>query len=247
MGNFKINSPEENIYFIPTRSYQELLISFKKLKESHGIILHVVGAPGTGKSTNLYHAVKELNMNTYSAKLILEDLKCTPADVFKITLESIKEDLGVKTEDDLYLKLKEFDAVIFADEFHDSHLQGDGKVGFSQWTEYNGWKTISYYLSCIKEFIKHREDFKEINIVLQTAWRIRFRGKKKDLFTDLGFISRMARLILKIPFQVVVISYSTEETISIVNSHFKDVDNEEIRKYIDVYGCKPREICENLK
>jgi hypothetical protein len=72
-------------------------------------------------------------------------------------------------------------------------------------------------------------------------------GKKRDLFTDLGIISRISLFLLKIPFQVVEISYSPLETISIVKSHFNRVDEDRIKKGIELYDCKPRFICEALK
>ncbi|MEG3225138.1 MAG: hypothetical protein BME94_06365 [Methanobacteriales archaeon Met13] len=247
MENYKINSRDENLHFIPTRSYYKLLKSLKYFQKKRGIILHVVGAPGTGKSTNIYHAFEERGLNVYEASLVLDHPYLTPRMVFNFTLESMKDDLKVKTDEELYQRLKEFDAVLFADKFHDSHLLNDNTSGFSQWTAHNGWKTFPYYLFCLGEYMKRRKEFNDINIVLQTAWRINTGGKKRDLFTDLGPISKASLFFLKIPFSVVEISYSPAETISIVKSHVEDADEDRIRTYIDLYGCKPRLICEAIK
>jgi c-di-GMP-related signal transduction protein len=43
------------------------------------------------------------------------------------------------------------------------------------------------------------------------------------------------------------ISYSQEETIKIVKKNFKKVDDDQIKLYIDEYGCKPRFIFERLE
>jgi hypothetical protein len=247
MGNFKINCRDENQNFIRTKSYQELLRSFANLKKNRGLILHVVGAPGVGKSANIYQASSEMNLEVYEAKLHLDSKNISPKMVFKHTLESMKEDLGVNTDQELYSKLKEFDSVLIADKFHDSHLIDQGTVGFSQWNADKGWGSFPYYWHCLEEYLKHKDEFKNINVVFQTSWRVWIGGKKRDLFTDLGIISRISLFLLKIPFQVVEISYSPLETISIVKSHFNRVDEDRIKKGIKLYDCKPRFICEALK
>jgi Cdc6-like AAA superfamily ATPase len=247
MGNFKINSLHDTRNFIPTAAYQNLLTNFKKLQEGHGIILHVLGAPGTGKSTNIYQAVEELDLNVFSVKIALDEIDTSPKNVFNLMISSMKDDLAAHNNQELNKRLKEFDAIIFADEFHDSHLLTEDKFGFSQWTEYYGWKSILFYVCCVKEYIKNRNFFKEINIILQTAWRIKIFGKKKDLFTDFGFFSRILRILLRIPFKVVVISYTTQETVNIVNQHIEEADSQKIKDLIAIYGCKPRIICEYLK
>ncbi|HMK54223.1 MAG TPA: hypothetical protein VK444_05515 [Methanobacteriaceae archaeon] len=216
-------------------------------KNKRGIILHVVGAPGTGKSANIHYSFEELGLNIYEASLVLDNPYLTPRMVFKRTLDSMKDDLGVKTDEELYQSLKEFDAVLFADKFHDSHLLNENNIGFSQWTAHNGLKTFPYYVLCLEEYIKRKKEFNELNIVLQTAWRVKIGGKKRDLFTDFGALSRASLLFLKIPFRVVEISYSPEETISIVKIHLNDVDESLIREYITIYGCRPRFICENIQ
>lgn len=247
MEKYKVNSRDQNLNFIATRSYYELLKSVKDFKKKRGTILHVVGAPGTGKSANIYHVFEEMELKFYEASLVLNNPYLTPKKVFECTLQSMKNDLGVKTNEELYQSLKEFDAVLFADKFHDSQILNDNTTGFSQWTAHNGLKTLLYYLLCVEEYIKRKKQFNDINIILQTAWRVRARGKKKDLFTDFGVLSEASLFLLKIPFRVVEISYSPEETISIVKSHLTDVDEGRIREYIKLYGCKPRFICENIQ
>lgn len=247
MGNFKINSGNENQNFIPTQSYQELLRSFSKLKKERGSILHVVGAPGVGKSANIYQASTEVGLKVYEAKLILDNEYIRPKTVFQHTLRAMREDLGVKNDFELYNTLEEFDMVLIADRFHDSHLINPETVGFSQWSASKGWGAFPYYWYCLEEYLKHKSEFKNINVVFQTSWRVELGGRKRDLFADLGVVSRISLIILKIPFQVVEISYSTVETINIVKSHFPYMDEGRITKGIDKYGCKPRFICQALK
>ena len=78
---------------------------------------------------------------------------------------------------------------MFADKFHDSHLIDEETVGFSVWTDHAGFKATKFYLLCISEYLRERKAFKGINIILQTAWRVYFRGKKYDVFSDLGILS----------------------------------------------------------
>ncbi len=247
MNGYKINDQEENQNFVVTKSYQNLLSTFQKLTDHRGSIVHVVGAPGTGKSTNIYAAANELGLNFYEAKLPLPSLDLNSRNVFDVMTESMKNDLGVKSHESLVDGLKKFDAVLFADKFHDYHLINEDCAGFSQWTDYAGFKSFNFYLICIYEYLKHRNDFKDVNMVLQTAWRIRRGGKKKDLFTDMGCLSRLVLALLEIPFEVVEISYSEEETINIVKSHLSDTTNDEVKHYIKKYGNKPRFICQAIK
>ncbi len=247
MNEYKIMDQEENQTFVVTRSYQNLLSTFHKLTDHGGSIVHVVGAPGTGKSTNIYAAVNELGLNFYEAKLPLLSLNLNSRDVFNLLVESMRKDLGVKPHESLFDVLKKFDAVLFADQFHDYHYINEECAGFSQWTDYAGFKSFNFYLICISEYLRHRNDFKDVNIVLQTAWRVHRGNKKKDLFTDMGPFSRLAVSLLKIPFEVVEISYSEEETINIVKSHLSDTTSDEIKQYIKKYGNKPRFICQAIK
>ena len=247
MNGYKIKDQEENQTFVITRSYKNLFANFQKLLDHGGYIVHVVGAPGTGKSANIYSAMEELGLNFYEAKLPLPSLDITSQDLFKLIIDSMKNDLGVKSNESLFDGLKKYDAVLFADQFHDYHFVQDDCVGFSQWTDYKGFKSFNFYLICIYEYLKHRNDFKDVNMVFQTAWRIQRGGKKKDLFTDMGYISKLSVSLLKIPFKVVEISYSEEETINIVKSHLSDTTVYEIKHYIKEYGNKPRFICQAIK
>jgi len=247
MNGYKVKDQEENQTFVVTRSYQNLLLTFQKLPDHGGRIVHVVGAPGTGKSTNIYSAVKELGLNFYEAKLPLPSLDLNSQNVFNWMIESMKKDLGVKSHESLFDGLKKFDAVLFADQFHDYHFINEECAGFSQWTDYNGFKSFNFYLMCIYGYLKHWNEFKDVNMVLQTAWRINMGGKKKDLFTDMGCLSRLAVALLEIPFEVVEISYSEEETINIVKSHLSDTNSDEVKCYIKKYGNKPRFICQAIK
>jgi len=247
MKEFKIRDQEDNQTFVTTRSYQNLISTFQKLPDYKGRIVHVVGAPGTGKSANIYSAVDEMGLNFYEAKLPLPSLDLNSRDVFNLMIESMKQDLRIKSPDTLLDHLKEYDAVLFADQFHDYHVMGGNYGGFSQWTAHKGLGSFNFYLICIYEYLRHRNEFKDVNMVLQTAWRVSSGSGKKDLFTDLGGLSRLAVTLLKIPFEVVEISYSPEETINIVKSHLSDVTNDEIVRYIKKYGNKPRFICQAIK
>ena len=89
----------------------------------------------------------------------------------------------------------------------------DDTVGFSVWTTNTGFKAINFYLICISEYLKERNVFKTINIILQTAWRFNFRGKKYDIFSDLGIVSKLFVALMRIFFDVVVISYSPRRNI----------------------------------
>ena len=119
----------------------------------------------------------------------------------------------------------------------DYHCLDEECVGFSQWTGYSGVEPFKFYLTCIREYFEHRSDFKGVNLVLQTAWRVGEKDYKKDLFADYGVLSRVAVTVLGIPFTVVEISYSQEETINIVKSHL-NVTSDEVRQSIKKYTFK---------
>ena len=159
----------------------------------------------------------------------------------------MKKDLPMKSHDTLWDPLKEYDAVLFADQFHDYHAVNENYGGFSQWVAHKGVGSFNFYFLCIYAYLRNRNEFKDVNMVLQTAWRVTPGGEKKDLFTDLGGLSRLAVKLLEIPFEVVEISYSREETIKIVKSHLSDVNNDEIMRYIKKYGNKPRFICQAIQ
>jgi Cdc6-like AAA superfamily ATPase len=246
MGKYKINSRIENGVFVVTESYKKLLKTFKTLKTNKGRIIHVIGAPGTGKSANIYAAIDELELNVYDAELTIKDVHLNSEEVFKEIYMNLKKDLGVNSKEEVYQRLSKCDAVLFADRFHDSHLIEEGSVGFSVWTDQAGFKATKFYMMCIAQYLKERKTFNGINIILQTAWRVYIRGKKYDIFSDLGIVSRAIVFLMGIFFEVVEISYSHQETLKIVKKHV-NADNKLIEDYIDEYGYKPRFICNAME
>jgi hypothetical protein len=247
MEKYKVNSTGDNELFLITGCYIKLCQTMEGLKKKKGKIVHVIGAPGTGKSANIYHALNDLNFNTYNVKLFLKSEEANSKQVFNALFEGLSKELGVNSREEIYKKLSEYDAVLIADKFHDMHNLDPHYVGFSKWTYHAGFKALYFYLLCIIEYIKYRKHFKNINIILQTAWRVSIRGRKYDLFSDLGIFSKIIVGILKIFFDVAKISYSQKETIEIVKMHVKDADTETIRHYIQKYGYKPRFICDALE
>ncbi len=246
MGKYKINSRTENRVFVVTESYKKLFNKFRSLKKSKGRIIHVIGAPGTGKSANIYYALDKLGLNVYDAEFRIRDISMDSGNVFKEVYKEMKSDLEAKSKEEVYIGLSGFDAVLFADRFHDSHLLDKNNIGFSVWTSQVGFKATKFYFLCIVEYLKERKSFKRINVILQTAWRVNFRGKKYDVFSDLGIISWLIIAMMKIFFEVVVISYSPQETLKIVKEHIM-ADDKLIEHYIDHYGSKPRLICQAIE
>ncbi len=246
MGNYYVSDRDDE-YFISTKSYKKLYEAFIKLKMGHNRIIHVIGAPGTGKSVNIYHAINELDLNSYNVKLGIPKGVISSRKVFNIIFECLKDDLELESKIDIYKRLSEFDLVLIADDFQDAHRQNPGVMGFSQWTDNVGFKSFKFYLLCIWEYLNHLKDFKHINLVFQTSWRIYIGGVKYDLFTDLRILSRFLVFILKKFFIVVEISYSDEETIKIVKNYIPHVDEDLILIYIKKYGHKPRFICNMLE
>ena len=246
MGKYKINSATDNRVFVVTESFLKLCNIFKTLKNSRGKIIHVVGAPGTGKSTNIYTALEKQGLNVYAVKSQIKDENINSKQVFNSVYNGFIEDFGVESKEEVYNCMAGFDALLFADMFHDSHLVDDGTVGFSVWAAHAGFRAVKFYLLCIIEYLKERRQYKRINIVLQTAWRFHFRGKKYDLFTDMGILSRIVLAVMGTIFEVVVISYTPEETIKIVKNHV-NADDKLIEHYIHEYGSRPRFICQAIE
>lgn len=238
---------QNNDHFIVTKSYENLCTIFRSLKKESGKIIHVIGAPGTGKSVNIYSAINELDLNYYSVKLNISEKNINSKEVFNLIFKSLKQDLEVKSRKDIYKRLSEFDLILIADDFHDSHRQNPEVTGFSQWSDQIGVKAFKFYLYCIWEYLNQRKDFKHINLVFQTSWRIYICGVKYDLFSDLGVLSRFLVYILNRLFTIVEITYSKEETIAIVKNHIPLADEDAIMLYIEKYGCKPRLICNYIK
>ncbi|MBI5681334.1 MAG: hypothetical protein HZC47_10600 [Methanobacterium sp.] len=247
MEKYKVNSIDDHAPFLITPCYKKLCKILETLKTRRGMIIHVVGAPGVGKSANIFHALNNSNLNVYDVKFDIKEVDLSSKQVFNLLFKELIKDTGAKSKDDLYKKLSEYDVVLIADNFHDLHKLDKKMVGFSKWTDYKGFRAFNFYLLCILEYLKNRKKFKNINILLQTAWRIYIRGQKYDIFSDFGIISRIIVNILKIFFDVVEISYSKKETIKIVKMHIKDADDDIIEKYIHKYGQRPRFICDALE
>jgi len=246
MDKFKVNSGSDNGTFFVTESYKKLFKKLKSLKTSRGRIIHVTGAPGTGKSTNIYHAINELNLNVYDVGLNITNENMSSKQLFNHVYSDMKQSLGAESKDEVYKYLSKYDAILFADKFHDAHLIDNKQVGFSLWTKKKGINSFKFYILCIDEYLRNRKDYKTINILLQTAWRVKIAGKKYDLFTDLGILSKLFVYFLKIFFEVVEIKYTNQETIKIVQKHV-NADEKTIAPYIDRYGKKPRIICNALE
>ncbi|MCG2829183.1 ATP-binding protein [Methanothermobacter sp. K4] len=243
--DYKVNSVSDNRVFVETESYRRLLEALEVMREYRGNILHVVGAPGTGKSANLYRGIQEAGLDVYEVPCNLESADVSADYVFRRLLDEMKEELGAYTREDLYRKLAGFDAVVFADRFHDSHDFSEF-MGFSQWTATAGSETLKFYIRCIHEYIRNRREFRKMNIIFQTAWRFYFRGKKLDIFTDIPIISSALFNFLRIPFTAVRIDYTITETLNIIKAH-SGADEEEIRRYIELYGCRPRTVLEKMR
>ena len=242
MENYKVTSSADNGSFVETRSYKKLYKILEDLKMHRGKIVHVLGAPGTGKSANIYFAVDELGLNVCDVQLDIIDLEDSPKKVFNRILSNLQREFQVNSRSGVYKKLQTFDAVLFADKFHDSHVLHDKTVGFSQWTDHKGFKSFYFYFLCLKEYLTYRNDFKGMNVVFQTAWRVHVNGEKKDLFTEFGLLSRLMVGALSMLFEVVEISYSTDEVVQIVKKRF-DINEKNMKSLIKLYGHKPRFIC----
>jgi len=247
MVRYKVNHPDDSQEFVTTRSYNKLYVLLKELKTRRGRIIHVIGAPGTGKSANIYQVINRLELNIYEASLVLDKIDESPLAVYHVFFKTLKEGLNVKNNEELFKKAAEYDAVLWADKFHDYHLLHKNKVGFSQWMNNKGLKSFPFYFLLIIYYLKHFFKFKGINLIFQTAWTIHFRGVKYDLYTDFGLFSKLLILILQIFFDVVKISYTESETMEIVKKHLPDAKESEIRFNIKRYGNKIRLILQNLR
>ena len=243
MEKYKVNSSDDNGNFVVTDAYFKLHQVFQSLKPNKGRFIHIIGAPGTGKSSNVYYALKDLNLNVYEPKLFLHNVEKSSKEVFKEAFKSIKNDMGVKTKKEVYQKVSEYEVILFADKFLDSEFLDPQKVGLSKWMDYNGIKSIPFYFMCYFEYLKHKKELKKTNIILQHSWMI----GKYDLLTDFSLLSRAIVAGLNLSFEVVEISYSESEIIEIAKSHIKNADENKIKLYIQKYGCRPRFILESLK
>lgn len=247
MEKFKIHSSANSHNFTVTNSYRKIYKIFKMLKNKKGKIIHVTGAPGTGKSANIYFALNQLDLSVYNVKFEIQNKNMSSKEVFNSVYSGLKHDLDLKKGENVYKRLSQFDVVLIADAFHDSHLENQEVIGYSQWVTQAGFKSIHFYLLCIGEYLRHHKDFKKINLVLQTTWRIYIGGKKYDLFSELGIFSKFIVFILQRIFIVIEISYSDDEIVEIVKKHLPSADDNYIMAYIKKYGPKPRFICRALE
>ncbi|MCE5213834.1 MAG: hypothetical protein LLF83_03840 [Methanobacterium sp.] len=247
MAKYKVNSPEDIKFFQDTTAYKKIYDKFKDLKISRGRIIHILGAPGTGKSTHIYEAIMKLDLNIYDVPFNLEYAHISSKDVYHRFFNTLKSDLSVRNDEELYLKASEYDAILFADKFHDSHLLHEDKVGFSLWMDCKKFKSLPFFLRLILVYIKHIKEFKKINLIFQTAWRIRLKGAKYDLFTDFGLLSKFFVGLMKILFEVVELSYSDIEIIKIVKERYPSADEYQIKLCRDKYGNRIRFILECIE
>lgn len=246
MDNFKVNQGSDNQAFVKTRSYWDLYNKLKTLKTHHGRIIHVVGAPGTGKSSNIYAAVDKLGLNCFDLKLGLMDPYADASKLMDQIYHDLKFGLNARSKSELYQKLAVFDALIIADKFHDAHLIDTETIGYSLWTKIRGIRSFNFYFLVMKEYLLNRKQYKGINIILQTAWRVKIGKNKYDLFTDFGIFSRFCLGLMKLFFEVVEIKYSRGETVKIVQQYM-DKDQKIIEAYIDELGNKPRLVCQAME
>ena len=247
MENHKVISSKDGDDFVVTSSFFELRSRFKELEYSKGRIVLVTGSPGTGKSANIYCALTNLNLNKYEPVLFIDDVEKSYKNVFSSVLDNIKEDLNFETENEMYHAFSMFDMVLVADKFLDSEFLNPDKVGLALWVENKGIKSFPFFFLWMIQYLLHLKDLKKINLVFQTAWTVKIRGIKYDLITDFSVLSKLLSWVLKLLFEVVEITYSTEETRKIVRNYYNNMDDERIRFYIKKYGNRPRYILDALE
>jgi hypothetical protein len=159
----------------------------------------------------------------------------------------MKEDFSVKTVKQLYNEISKYDAILFADQILDSELFDGKKTGLGEWIHKNRLKSTIFYLILIITYLKHFKRFKKLNIIFHTTWTFKLNNIKYDLLTDFSLLSLIFKYFLRIFFEVIEISYTKAETIKIIKSHFNDINEENVKYYIDKYGCKPRLILNALE
>ncbi|HHT18767.1 MAG: hypothetical protein QM396_05090 [Euryarchaeota archaeon] len=246
MADYKVQSEGDNDDFVYTRSFRKIYNMFRSLKNQKGRFVLITGSPGTGKSANIYTALKILDLNVYDPTLFLDDPDMSSSEVFSEFYRTLRKDLGVKTNEEVYKKVQEYDVVLLADKILDSEFIDQDKVGLSLWSLNKGFDTFPFYFGILMEYFKHKNDLTQVNVVIQTAFVFRFKGVKYDILTDFFIVSQFIVFILNLFFDVIRISYSKEETREIVKKNFK-VDDKQIMLYIEEYGCKPRVIFEKLE
>ena len=247
MENHKVISSGDNGDFVITDSFLKLCNKFKELKYDKGRIILVIGSPGTGKSSNIYKALKELDLSYYEPVLFLDNAKKSSLSVYRELVNGIKKDFGVKRKEEIFAKFSNYDAVLVADKILDSESLNEKKIGLGEWIKNKGLKSIPFYLIILFQYIINKRKLLKINLVVHMTWSLEIRSYKYDLITDFSVFSKILSLVLKIFFEVVEIAYLDEETVKIVKNHFNNINDEEIRFYIEKYGNKPRYILDALE
>jgi hypothetical protein len=135
---FKVKSEWESENFVFTKSFRKIYRIFLSLKARRGRSILIIGAPGTGKSANIYSALKILDLNIYDPTFFLDNVKISSKKVYQEFFRTLRENLGVKTNTEVYRKVKDYDAVLLADKILDSEFLNEKKVGLSLWSEYKG-------------------------------------------------------------------------------------------------------------
>ncbi len=247
MEKYKVTCVEDNKNFVATDAFLKLKKSFKQLKNRKGRIIHVIGAPGTGKSANIYQAQQVLDLNIYNTKMTLKNKKINPEEVYTALINTMEQDFGVKTEEEVYKEISKYDTILFADELLDPETLNKEKIGLGQWIHENRLKSIFFYFILVYKYLKYLKEFKKVNIVFHTTWTFILKETKYDLLTDFSLLSLIFKSVLKLFFEVIEVSYTPSETIKIVKSYFKDINEEQIKSYIKKYGNKPRLILNALE
>lgn len=247
MVEYRVQSEGDNHDFVFTRSFRKIYRMFRSLKNQKGKFVLIIGTPGTGKSANIYSALRILDLNIYDPTLFLDKMEMSSSEVFCEFFKTLRHDLDVETNEEIYQKVAEYDGVLLADKLLDSEFIDENRFGLSLWTENNGIKAFPFYIKVFREYLKHRQDLEKVNVVIQTAFMIKFWGVKYDLLTDFSFLSDILVFLLNIFFEIIRISYSSEEIIQIVKNNFPQVEDEEIMECISNYGCRPRFIFEELE
>lgn len=247
MAEYRVQSEGDNNDFVFTRSFRKIYRMFLSLKNRKGRFVLIIGTPGTGKSANIYSALKILDLDVYDPTLFLDKMSMSSSEVFHEFFKTLREDLGVETNEGIYQKVAEYDAVLLADKLLDSEFLDKDKFGLSLWTENNGIKAFPFYIKVFREYLKHRGDLEKVNVVIQTAFMIKINSVKYDLLTDFSILSEIFVFLMNLFFEIIRISYSEAETVQIIQKNFPEVSEEQVMSCIKKYGCRPRFIFEALE
>jgi hypothetical protein len=247
MAEYRVQSEGDSNDFVFTRSFRKIYRMFLSLKNLKGRFVLIIGTPGTGKSANIYSALKILDLNIYDPTLFLDNMDMSSSEVFHEFFKTLRLDLGVKNNEEIYQKVSEYDAVLLADKLLDSEFLDKDKFGLSLWTENNGIKAFPFYIKVFQEYLKHRGELEKVNVVIQTAFMIKIKGVKYDLLTDFSILSEISVFLMNLFFEIIRISYSEEETVQIIHKNFPDAGEDQIKSCINKYGCRPRFILEALE